>query len=549
MVTMPRLQLLLIAVLILLPIALFAGVGAWAIWQSGHLIWLSWAMPVCWGLAWVLLRKAKRVEVTLPEIGSRIHWTPHDKAAGEIVAAEQKRIGDEATAEQLTSHTFFRDRTLDLATKVARHYHPHVAEPLDALSVVEVMAVVRLVAEDMEVWFDENVPGSHLVSIGQWRMLAKVPGWWRAVSNVGWIASVAMNPFAGIARYAASKVFVDPVTKQVQNNVFGAFFMLYLRQVGFYLIELNSGRLRGGSARYRSAMARLEGGRGQSQGLTSKSQGADAAPLRKADEPVTVTIAIIGQVKAGKSSLANCLLGEQRAAVDVLPLTQDVARYELRLDETHDRLVLLDTPGYSDAGATAEQLKATREAVRQADLILLVMAATSPAKQADATMLSELFGWFREQHHLKPPPVVGVVSKIDGLSPVMEWSPPYDWSQPTRPKEVSIREAVNYARQSVTAGFGSAGLGSAGLGAGEGLASIVPVCTDRERHRVFGIEEWLLPVIALQLDEARACSLVRSVHHDHDRVKTWRVVSQLIASGQRIKDAVEALRDPHMPAK
>ena len=540
MVTMPRLQLLLIAVLILLPIALFAGVGAWAIWQSGHLLWLSWMMPVCWGLAWVLLRKSKQVEVTLPEIGSRIHWTPHDKAAGEIVAAEQKRIGDEATAEQLTSHTFFRDRTLDLATKLARHYHPHVADPLDALSVVEVMAVVRLVAEDMEVWFDKNVPGSHLVSIGQWRMLAKVPGWWRAVSNAGWIASVVMNPFAGIARYAASKAFVDPVTKQVQNNVFGAFFMLYLRQVGFYLIELNSGRLRGGSARYRSAMSRLDG-------RAREAAGADNAVSTKvalSHEPVTVTIAIIGQVKAGKSSLANCLLGEQRAAVDILPLTQDVARYELRLDESNDRLVLLDTPGYSDAGATREQLLATREAVRQADLILLVMAATSPAKQADATMLSELFGWFREQHHLKPPPVVGVVSKIDGLSPVMEWSPPYDWSQPIRPKEVSIREAVNYARQSVTAGFGSAGLGSAGLGAGEGLASIVPVCTDRERHRVFGVEEWLLPVIALQLDEARACSLVRSVHHDHDRVKAWRVVSQLIASGQRIKDAVEALSNP-----
>ena len=543
---MPRLQLLLIAVLILLPIALFAGVGAWAIWQSGHLIWLSWAMPVCWGLAWVLLRKAKRVEVTLPEIGSRIHWTPHDKAAGEIVAAEQKRIGDEATAEQLTSHTFFRDRTLDLATKVARHYHPHVAEPLDALSVVEVMAVVRLVAEDMEVWFDENVPGGHLVSIGQWRTLAKIPGWWRAASNVWSVASIYFD-FTRLPRLALTRLSGDAAAKFGKTYAFKTFFLLYLRQVGFYMIELNSGRLRGGSARYRSAMARLDG----SGGLTPKSQGADAAPLRKVDEPVTVTIAIIGQVKAGKSSLANCLLGEQRAAVDVLPLTQDVARYELRLDESHDRLVLLDTPGYSDAGATAEQLKATREAVRQADLILLVMAATSPAKKADATMLSELSGWFREQHHLKPPPVVGVVSKIDGLSPVMEWSPPYDWSQPTRPKEVSIREAVNYARQSVTAGFGSAGLGSAGLGAGEGLASIVPVCTDRERHRVFGIEEWLLPVIALQLDEARACSLVRSVHHDHDRdrVKTWRVVSQLIASGQRIKDAVEALRDPHMPAK
>ena len=515
---MPRIQLILIVVLILLPIALFAGVGAWAVWQSGHLSWLSWAMPVCWGLAWLLMRKSRRIEVPLPGFGSRIHWTPRDKAAAEIVAAEQKRIGDEATAEQLIDPTFFRERTLDLAAKVARHYHPKVAKPLDALSVVEVLAVVKLVAEDMEEWFDESVPGSHLVSIGQWRMLAKVPGWWKMASNAGWIASVVMNPFAGLARYAVSKVFVDPVTKQVQNNVFGAFLMLYLRQVGFYLIELNSGRLRGGSARYRQAMGKLEG-----------VPGAASTPSEAAlPEPVTVTIAIIGQVKAGKSSLANCLLGEQRAAVDVLPLTPTVARYELKLEESNDRLVLLDTPGYSDAGATKQELAATREAVRQADLILLVMAATSPAKQADAKVLAELNGWFREQHRLKPPPIVGVVSKIDGLSPVMEWSPPYDWSRPSGLKEVSIREAVDYARQAV----------------GEGLATAVPVCTDRERGRVYGIDEWLLPTISLQLDEARACSLVRSLHHDHDRMKAWRVFSQLIASGRLIQDAVDALRDP-----
>lgn len=520
---MPRWQLSLTVALILLPIVLFAGVGGWAIWQSGHLLWLPWSMPVCWGLAWLLLRKARRVEVPLPEIGSRVHFTPHDKAAAEIVAAEQKRIGDEATAEQLTDQTFFRDRTLDLATKLARHYHPKVAEPLDALSVVEVLAVVKLVAEDMEEWFDDNVPGSHLVSIGQWRMLARVPGWWKVASNAGWIAAMVMNPFAGLARYAASKVFVDPVTKQVQNNVFGAFFMLYLRQVGFYLIELNSGRLRGGSGRYRQAMAKLDG-----------VQGVVSAPSEAVlPEPVTVTIAIIGQVKAGKSSLVNCLLGEQRAAVDVLPLTQNVARYELRLEESKDRLVLLDTPGYSDAGATREQLMAAREAVRQADLILLVMAATSPAKQADAKVLAELNGWFREQHRLKPPPVIGIVSKVDGLSPVMEWSPPYDWSRPSRPKEVSIREAVDYARQA----------------AGEGLAAVVPLCTDRERGRVYGIDEWLLPTISLQLDEARACSLVRSLHHDHDRMKAWRVLSQLVQAGRRIKDAADSLYDPLIPTK
>lgn len=528
---MARWQLILVVSLILIPIGLFGGVGAWALWREGHLFWLSWSMPVCWGLAWVMLRRARRVEVQLPEIGGRLHWTPHDKAAAEIVAAEQRRIGDEATAAQLTDHTFFRERTIDLATKLARHYHPNVAEPLDALSVVEVLAVAKLVSDDMEQWFQENVPGSHLITIGQWRMLAKVPGWWKTATNVGWIAAMVSNPFTSIARYAASKAFVDPVTKEVQNNLFGAFFMLYLRQVGFYLIELNSGRLRGGSVRYREAMTRMSGvpRAAGSPKDAAPSSGGSSNQEDSVTEPVTVTIAVVGQVKAGKSSLVNCLLGEQRAAVDVLPLTSDVSRYELRLDETRDRLVLLDTPGYSDAGATQDQLAASREAVKQADLVLLVMAATSPAKKADAEMLSEIQGWFRERHRLKPPSIIGVVSKIDGLSPVMEWAPPYDWLSPSRPKEVSIRDAVEYAGRAV----------------GEGLANVIPVCTDRDRQRVIGVEEWLLPTISLNLDEARACALVRSLHQEHDQAKALKVISQFVTAGKRIKEIAQLLRDTH----
>ena len=149
-------------------------------------------------------------------------------------------------------------------------------------------------------------------------------------------------------------------------------------------------------------------------------------------------------------------------------------------------------------------------------------------KQADAKMLADLNDWFREQRRLKPPPVIGVVSKIDGLRPVMEWSPPYDWESPSRPKEQSIREAVDYARQS----------------AGAGLRNVVPVCSDRERGRVHGIEEWLLPMIIVQLDEARAVSLVRSLHHDYDRQKVGQTLSQLVAAGRRITDAIrKSLQD------
>lgn len=501
-------QLIVYLILILLPFALFGAVGAWALWDRGQLLWLTWTIPVSWGLAWLVVRR-RDVDVPLLEFGSREHWTPKDHAAADIVEAEYKRL-DGVTGEMLIDVAFYRERTLELARKLARFYNPNATDPLDKLSVVEILTVAQLVAADMEEWFQKYVPGSHLITVQQWRLLSHAPGLWAAAMNVTWIASVILNP-ASIARYAMSKAFVDPVTKKLQSGLLAAFFTYYLRQVGYYLIELNSGRLRGGTARFRGAMHQLE------FGATGESVDIDTAV-----EPITVTIAIVGQVKAGKSSLVNCLLENQRAAVDVLPLTKGVDRYELKLEDSNDRLILLDTPGYSDAGATREQIDSTREAVRQADLILLVMAATSPAKQADMSMVDGLNSWFREQHRLKPPPMIGVVSKIDGLRPVMEWSPPYDWEHPSRPKAQSIRDAVDYVQQA----------------AGDRLPLVVPVCTDRQRGHVYGIEEWLLPMLIVQLDEARAVSLVRSLHRDYDSQRLQKTMAQFVEVGRRITDAI-----------
>jgi predicted GTPase len=504
-------QLFAFVMLILLPLLLFGGIGAWALWNEGHLLWLSWTLPLCWSAAWLVLRSAKRLEMPLPEIGSRTHWTPHDYLASEIVQAEQKRM-DGVTGESLVDPVFYRERTLVLATKLAQHYHPRTTNPLDNLSVVEILTVAQLVSADLEEWFQKYVPGSHQITVWQWRMLSKAPGWWTSVSNIGWAASIVLNP-ANIARYAISKVFVDPMSKQLQEGLLGAFYTLYIRQLGFYLIELNSGRLRGGAAHYRRAMTRLE---------EANAAASDGPAVVIPPDPLTVTIAIVGQVKAGKSSLINGLLGNQRAAVDILPLTRNVDRYELCMEDSKDRLVLLDTPGYSDAGATREQIEATREAVRQSDLIILVMAATSPAKQADAKMLEDLLSWFRDQHRLKPPPMVGVVSRIDGLRPVMEWSPPYNWEEPVRPKEQAIREAVDFARQSM----------------GDKLPLVVPICSDVANHRVYGIEEWLLPLVIVQLNEARAVSLVRSLHQDYDRQKLQKTMAQLVSAGHQLVEYV-----------
>jgi hypothetical protein len=249
-------------------------------------------------------------------------------------------------------------------------------------------------------------------------------------------------------------------------------------------------------------------------------------------EPLEVCIAVVGQVKAGKSSLINALLGCQLAEVDVLPHTKHVQRYELRVAVGEsasngrsaarfaaatpgsigvDRLVLLDTAGYADAGATREQLGEMHEALRGADLVLLVMDAANPARRADAKLLEELDAWLQANLRRKLPPALGVLTHVDRLRPTLEWTPPYDWRRPSVPKEHSLAGAVEYTREQ----FGSQ------------LNAVVPVCTDGARQRVWGVYEELLPAMLLAVGEARACALLRTLHAELDQERIQLVFRQL----------------------
>jgi len=182
--------------------------------------------------------------------------------------------------------------------------------------------------------------------------------------------------------------------------------------------------------------------------------------------------------------------------------------------QRHTKLVLLDTVGYGHTGPKMDQVAASAEAARQADLVLLVLHARNPARQADVAMLDQLREWFAGRPELRSPLVLAVLTHIDLLSPAMEWSPPYDWLSPSKPKEVQIHEALGAARQQF----------------GDRLVGIVPVCTAAGRS--FGIEEALLPAVAGMLDEARGVALLRCLRAeaDHDRIR--KVFRQLLATGK-----------------
>ena len=251
---------------------------------------------------------------------------------------------------------------------------------------------------------------------------------------------------------------------------------------------------------------------------------ATAAPVAAASSttPLTITIAVIGQVKAGKSSLVNCLMGGQQAVTDILPATRSVSRYQLFWAERQEQLILLDTPGYADAGATAAELRETAEAVRQADLTLLVLDARSPAREADLHTLSGLDDWFLAHPQFKPPRLIVVLNKIDGLSPVLEWKPPYQWRTPTSTKERNIAAAIEYAREVFA----------------QRAVNFVPVCADWEQQRQSGIKEDLIPAMSQHLDGARATSLLRGLHVDFEQGRVRQVLGQVLEAGKRILDSI-----------
>ena len=92
-----------------------------------------------------------------------------------------------------------------------------------------------------------------------------------------------------------------------------------------------------------------------------------------------VGVAIVGPPNAGKSSLLNALLGEERALVSMLPgTTRDTIEETIAIDGVHVRLV--DTAGIRSAGEELEAagIARTERALAHATLALVVVDGSAP---------------------------------------------------------------------------------------------------------------------------------------------------------------------------
>jgi predicted GTPase len=511
---MSRWRIAVVLFLIGVPFTGLSLIGTYYLWRDrlGFISW--WPMAACMALGYLLGWYWQRKQRLLRPVdfAAPLHWTERDQQAKQLVKARAE-AGAQLPMEKLGDLNFYLSTAQEMALELARFYHPGTRDPYAALTVPEVLAVVELASHDLAERVDKYLPGGHLLTIRDWMRAKQMAEWAPAASNAYWIVSALFDPISAGTRFVASRLGMTTSQQMLQQYLFLWFYTAFVERVGTYLIEVNSGRLKVGAQRYRELLA----GRpiGALPEAEERANGQPAAPAAPAAEVARVTLTLLGQVKMGKSSLINALLGEQRAVTDVLPATAQVARYELQPQGIPTRLALLDTVGYAHTGPRADQVEATKDAAQQSDLLLLVLHARNPARQADLQMLQQLRAWYTSRPDLKRAPILAVLTHIDLLSPAMEWAPPYDWQKPARPKEHQIQQAVAAVQEQL----------------GEYLVGVVPVCV--AAGKVYGVEEWLLPAVTELLGEAHAVGLLRCLKAEFDLVKVRKVFDQLLAVGKQ----------------
>lgn len=102
-------------------------------------------------------------------------------------------------------------------------------------------------------------------------------------------------------------------------------------------------------------------------------------------------MALIGSPNVGKSSLMNAILDKERAIVSDIPgTTRDILEDHMRLNGLNIRLV--DTAGIRQTHETIEKegIRRSKQALEEADLVLLVLDASRPLDMEDQQLLDSV---------------------------------------------------------------------------------------------------------------------------------------------------------------
>lgn len=417
-----------------LPFLVLIPIGGLWLWERGLVHW--WLMVAAllgaggYGVATWMRRRVAGAEASLAEHDRQAPLSPPDADWSPRDLAAWDKIQQLAAA---TDRHIVGDRELLLAAAretiemVAAHYHPEPGDPVWRFTLPEALLLTERLSARLRVVLLDNVPGAHLIRVGQAREIwALKPAAQRSLRAFGYASRVyraarLINPLGALLAEARGWL-VGAALDETGDYLRRRGARIWIEEVGRAAIELYSGRLR------------LD-----AETLARNAQDAPGLGIEAGALPGPLRILVVGQVNAGKSSLVNALLGEVAAAVDVLPVTRDVQRYRLER-EGSPPAEIVDAPGLT--AASTDQIA---ELAREADCIVWVLAAHRPDRALDRAVLDSVRGYYAARPEQTMPPMIGVMTHIDRLSPAREWQPPYDVVAPTRPKEIAMRAALQAA--------------------------------------------------------------------------------------------------------
>ena len=475
------------------PFLAYIGLGLLWLKDKGW-AWMSVAgvLSILAGVAFTLLmsRWTTSTRAFLPPIDWDVPSTfsEFDRKAWELVEAEAAQ-GENLDMASLTVMDTYVETGKRLAMRLAAHYHPLSADPIDRVPLIELLTALELAAEDLT-RLTRQIPGGDLVTLADYKRAVVAANYIQKASDIYTYLLPLFNPVTGLSRLASQHLMVKPAWKNMQQNVLRWFHRAFVSRLGTHLVELYSGRLVIGSDKYRKLTRKLA------------KAGVEADSVAE-----TFTIAVVGSKVSSPAALASTIrqsLKDDPASLAgrLAKLGGDPAGLERLLAAQWVEIEYTASPAGKES---ARDRSTRRHAVAKAvdsDLLILAVDPRPDRREADVAFVTDWAGWYAEQATLQLPPAMAVLD---------------------HPDDAAAAEQVRALREALP-------------------AAIVQVIAGVPAEGVAG---WLLPPLTALCQRAERTALLRHLRDNSARSKAGRLFRQVGAHGRSV---FQTIRDRKKPA-